>query len=138
MDKVFAGIRLRRLREERGLSQVELARILAISSSYLNQIEHDARPMTVTVLVRLTEVFGIDPAFFAPRDTARQLAELREAAARGRAGSAPPHLGPAAAGDVDAGGGRCRDRAVPQVPGRDGPTGGADGLALRGPVVDAP
>ena len=79
MEKVFAGIRLRRLREERGLSQVELARILAISSSYLNQIEHDARPMTVTVLVRLTEVFGIDPAFFAPRDTARQLAELREA-----------------------------------------------------------
>ena len=79
VDKVFAGIRLRRLREERGLSQVELARILAISSSYLNQIEHDARPMTVTVLVRLTEVFGIDPAFFAPRDTARQLAELREA-----------------------------------------------------------
>lgn len=76
---MFAGIRLRRLREERGLSQVELARILAISSSYLNQIEHDARPMTVTVLVRLTEVFGIDPAFFAPRDTARQLAELREA-----------------------------------------------------------
>jgi transcriptional regulator with XRE-family HTH domain len=66
VDKVFAGIRLRRLREERGLSQVELARILAISSSYLNQIEHDARPMTVTVLVRLTEVFGIDPAFFAP------------------------------------------------------------------------
>ncbi|MGB3482997.1 MAG: short-chain fatty acyl-CoA regulator family protein [Mycobacterium sp.] len=79
MDKLFAGVRLRRLREERGLSQVELARVLAISSSYLNQIEHDARPITVTVLVRLTEVFGIDPAFFAPRDTARQLAELREA-----------------------------------------------------------
>lgn len=79
MDKLFAGIRLRRLREERGLSQVELARILAISSSYLNQIEHDARPITVTVLVRLTEVFGIDPSLFAPRDTARQVAELREA-----------------------------------------------------------
>jgi predicted transcriptional regulator/transcriptional regulator with XRE-family HTH domain len=79
VDKLFAGIRLRRLREERGLSQVELARVLAISSSYLNQIEHDARPITATVLVRLTEVFGIDPAFFVPRDTARQLAELREA-----------------------------------------------------------
>jgi len=79
VDKLFAGIRLRRLREERGLSQVELARILTISSSYLNQIEHDARPITVTVLVRLTEVFGIDPALFAPRDTARQVAELREA-----------------------------------------------------------
>ncbi|MEX5632789.1 short-chain fatty acyl-CoA regulator family protein [Parafrankia sp. FMc2] len=79
MDKVFAGTRLRRLREERGLNQVELARILMISSSYLNQIEHDTRPLTATVLVRLAETFGIDPAFFTPRDTARQLAELREA-----------------------------------------------------------
>ncbi len=79
MDKVFAGARLRRLREERGLSQVELARMLLISPSYLNQIEHDTRPLSVTVLVRLTEVFGVDAAFFTPRDSARQLAELREA-----------------------------------------------------------
>ncbi|MFA5710644.1 short-chain fatty acyl-CoA regulator family protein [Mycolicibacterium sp.] len=79
MDKMFAGVRLRRLREERGLTQVELARILTISPSYLNQIEHDTRPLTVTVLVRLSEVFGIDPSFFSTRDTARQLAELREA-----------------------------------------------------------
>ncbi len=33
----------------------------------------------MTVLVRLSEVFGIDPSFFSTRDTARQLAELREA-----------------------------------------------------------
>lgn len=89
-DKVFAGTRLRRLREERGLSQVELARILVISASYLNQIEHDNRPLTVTVLVRLTEVFGIDPAFFAPKDTARQLAELREALPDALGGSSLP------------------------------------------------
>lgn len=90
MEKLYAGTRLRRLREERGLSQVELARILAISPSYLNQIEHDARPLTVTVLVRLTEVFGIDPSFFTPRDTARQLAELREALPEASAGRALP------------------------------------------------
>lgn len=89
-DKVFAGTRLRRLREERGLSQVELARILVISASYLNQIEHDNRPLTVTVLVRLTEVFGIDPSFFAPKDTARQLAELREALPDALGGSSLP------------------------------------------------
>lgn len=79
MDKVFAGGRLRRLREERGMSQVELARVLAISSSYLNQIEHDSRPITATVLVGLSEIFGIDPSFFSPGGTARRLAELREA-----------------------------------------------------------
>lgn len=83
MSKVYAGARLRRLREDRGLTQVEFARVLAISPSYLNQIEHDSRPLTVTVLVRLTEVYGIDPAFFTPRDAARHLAELREALAEG-------------------------------------------------------
>jgi XRE family transcriptional regulator, fatty acid utilization regulator len=90
VDKVFAGARLRRLREERGLTQVELARILVISPSYLNQIEHDSRPLTVTVLVRLTEVFGVDPTFFTPRDTARQLAELREALPDGGLGESLP------------------------------------------------
>ncbi len=79
MEKTFAGARLRRLRADRSMSQVELARILAISPSYLNQIEHDTRPLTVPVLMRISEVFGVDAAFFAPQDTARTLAELREA-----------------------------------------------------------
>ncbi len=79
MEKTFAGARLRRLREDRTMSQVELARILAISPSYLNQIEHDTRPLTVPVLLRLSEVFGVDATFFAPVDTARTFAELREA-----------------------------------------------------------
>ncbi|MFF3687020.1 short-chain fatty acyl-CoA regulator family protein [Streptomyces sp. NPDC002187] len=81
MSKTYAGARLRRLREERRLSQAELARILAISPSYLNQMEHDARPLTVPVLLRLTEAFGVDPGFFSERDTSRLLADLREALA---------------------------------------------------------
>lgn len=79
MAKTFAGARLRRLREEHRLSQVGLARLLEISPSYLNQIEHDARPLTVPVLLRLTETFGVDAGFFAARDTARLTAEVREA-----------------------------------------------------------
>ncbi|MEU5134653.1 short-chain fatty acyl-CoA regulator family protein [Streptomyces californicus] len=81
MSRTYAGARLRRLREERGLSQAELARMLAISPSYLNQMEHDSRPLTVPVLLRLTEVFGVDPGFFSERDTTRVLADLREALA---------------------------------------------------------
>ncbi|MER6998129.1 short-chain fatty acyl-CoA regulator family protein [Streptomyces sp. NPDC000410] len=81
MSKTYAGARLRRLREERRLSQVELARMLAISPSYLNQMEHDSRPLTVPVLLRLTEAFGVDPGFFSERDTSRLLADLREALA---------------------------------------------------------
>src|SRR2546423_14543757 len=79
MAKTFAGSRLRRLREERGTSQIELARQLAISPSYLNQIEHDARPLTVPVLIRITELFGVDTTYFAAHDTTRLVADLREA-----------------------------------------------------------
>lgn len=86
MGRTFAGGRLRRLREERGLSQAALARQLELSPSYLNQLEHDARPLTVQVLVRLTEVFGVDAAYFAPADSARLGAELREAMASELAG----------------------------------------------------
>ncbi|MER7578878.1 short-chain fatty acyl-CoA regulator family protein [Kitasatospora sp. NPDC097691] len=79
MGKAFAGARLRRLREERGLSQAALARLLDLSPSYLNQLEHDARPLTVPVLLRLTEAFGVEVGYFAPPDSARLTAELRDA-----------------------------------------------------------
>ncbi|MEU9704713.1 short-chain fatty acyl-CoA regulator family protein [Streptomyces sp. NPDC047981] len=81
MGRTYAGARLRRLREERRMSQAELARTLGISPSYLNQMEHDSRPLTVPVLLRLTETFGVDPAFFSERDTGRLVADLREALA---------------------------------------------------------
>ncbi|WP_307816853.1 short-chain fatty acyl-CoA regulator family protein [Micromonospora fiedleri] len=79
ISKTFAGARLRRLREERALSQTELARHLGISPSYLNQIEHDTRPLTVPVLLRITELFGVDPTVFAAHDTPRLVTGLREA-----------------------------------------------------------
>ncbi|MQS11063.1 ImmA/IrrE family metallo-endopeptidase [Streptomyces kaniharaensis] len=78
MGKAFAGARLRRLREERGLSQAAMARLIDLSPSYLNQLEHDARPLTVPVLLRLTEAFGVDVGYFAPPDSARLTAELRD------------------------------------------------------------
>ncbi|MFB6821832.1 short-chain fatty acyl-CoA regulator family protein [Streptomyces virginiae] len=81
MSKTYAGARLRRLREERRMTQADLARVLAISPSYLNQMEHDSRPLTVPVLLRLTEAFGVDPGFFSERDTSRLVADLREALA---------------------------------------------------------
>lgn len=79
MDKTFAGARLRNLRVERRLTQSELARLLEISPSYLNQIEHNARPLTVAVLLKITDLFGVDAGFFAEQDTTRLVAELRDA-----------------------------------------------------------
>ncbi len=78
MPKTFVGSRVRQLRSERGFSQAALAQMLEISPSYLNQIEHNVRPLTVAVLLRITEVFGVDATFFAPQDDTRLVAELRE------------------------------------------------------------
>ena len=69
---------MRQLRSERGFSQAALAQTLEISPSYLNQIEHDVRPLTVAVLLRITEAFGVDATFFASQDDTRLIAELRE------------------------------------------------------------
>ncbi|MDV6013532.1 short-chain fatty acyl-CoA regulator family protein [Haloechinothrix sp. LS1_15] len=79
MEKTFAGAKLRHLREDRAMSQADLARVLEISPSYLNQIEHNARPLTVPVLLRLAEAFGVDAEFFASNDTGRLVADVREA-----------------------------------------------------------
>ena len=48
--KMFMGARLRRLREDRGLTQAALASALGLSPSYLNQLENNQRPLTVSLL----------------------------------------------------------------------------------------
>ncbi len=73
------GVRLRRLREERNLKQVELANALGISSSYLNQLEQNQRPLTVPVLLKINAVFGIDVQLFSEDEEARLITELRDA-----------------------------------------------------------
>lgn len=77
MAKTFAGARLRRLREEQGLTQVALARALGLSTSYVNQLENDQRPITVPVLLALTQRFDLPPQYFAPDTDARLIADLR-------------------------------------------------------------
>ncbi|WP_313440170.1 short-chain fatty acyl-CoA regulator family protein [Novosphingobium sp.] len=79
MRKMFMGVRLRRLREERKLKQVELASALDISPSYLNQLEQNQRPLTVPVLLKLNAVFGIDVQLFSEDEEARLVTDLREA-----------------------------------------------------------
>jgi predicted transcriptional regulator/DNA-binding XRE family transcriptional regulator len=76
--KVMLGSRLRHLRHERNLSQVDLAEQLGISPSYLNLIEHNRRPVTVALLFKLSEALGADLAAFAAGDDGRLSAELGE------------------------------------------------------------
>lgn len=77
MSRHFAGARIRTLRRDRDLTQVEMATRLGISTSYLNQLENDHRPLTVTVLMALTRVFDVEPAFFSHDRDAGTIAELR-------------------------------------------------------------
>ncbi|MDU0479071.1 acetate metabolism transcriptional regulator RamB [Staphylococcus chromogenes] len=78
MGKTYVGSRLRQLRRERDLSQASLAATLGLSASYVNQIEHDVRPLTVPVLLRITESFGVDATFFSRDDDSRLLAEVQD------------------------------------------------------------
>lgn len=75
---MFSGARLRRLREERGLTQVALARALDLSTSYVNQLENDQRPITVPVLLALTERFDLPSHYFSSDSDARLVADLSD------------------------------------------------------------
>ncbi|HHX86037.1 MAG TPA: DUF2083 domain-containing protein [Actinomycetales bacterium] len=89
MAKHFAGHRIRRLRSGVGASQVELARRLDLSTSYLNQLENDQRPLTVPVLMRLTAFFGVDATYFSDDADARLVADLEGALAGSGLGELP-------------------------------------------------
>jgi XRE family transcriptional regulator, fatty acid utilization regulator len=58
--KLFAGAKLRRLRQEHSLSQTAMAGQLGVSVSYLNLIERNQRPLTANVLLRLASAFDMD------------------------------------------------------------------------------
>jgi XRE family transcriptional regulator, fatty acid utilization regulator len=88
MAKTFVGARLRRLREEQGLTQAALARALGLSTSYVNQLENDQRPITVPVLLTLAERFDLPTHYFAPESDARLISDLREVLADGPATAA--------------------------------------------------
>jgi XRE family transcriptional regulator, fatty acid utilization regulator len=79
--RIFAGGRLRALRGFSGLNQAEMAARLAISVSYLSQIEHDDRPLTAPILAALAQHFPLDWNAFEEDDATRRFAALREAAA---------------------------------------------------------
>ena len=54
------GIRIRRQRLNRGLSQAALARLVGISPSYLNRIENNNREVSGGLLMRIAEHLQLD------------------------------------------------------------------------------
>ncbi|NBE07026.1 helix-turn-helix domain-containing protein [Paragemmobacter ruber] len=77
MQKTFIGPHLRRLRIERGETQGAMARALGISASYVNLLENNERSVSVSVLLRLFEVYGVDWRDIADEDGTSQLVDLR-------------------------------------------------------------
>lgn len=88
--KALFGPRVRTLRGQRGFNQTELAEKLGISVSYLNLIEHNQRPITVPLLIRLAEILEVPLQSFSEDDEARLLTDLREVFSDPALGASPP------------------------------------------------
>jgi predicted transcriptional regulator/transcriptional regulator with XRE-family HTH domain len=81
MKKTFMGVRLRKLRAERGMTQIAMAQALGLSPSYLNQLEQNQRPLTVAVLLKISRALGVDVQQFSEDEEARLVAQMRDALA---------------------------------------------------------
>ena len=79
--KVFAGFKIRGLRDACALNQSAFADRLGISASYLNQIENNQRPLTAPVLLALAQAFSVDIGSFVQEDSERLVSDLKEALA---------------------------------------------------------
>ncbi len=79
MTLPMIGRSIRRLRQERLLTQSALAERLGISPSYLNLIEHDQRKVTASLLIKAAELFQVDLATLSGTEERRAGVALREA-----------------------------------------------------------
>jgi predicted transcriptional regulator/transcriptional regulator with XRE-family HTH domain len=72
------GGKIRALRRRQNLTQVQLAERLQISPSYLNLIEHDRRPLSAALLIKLAQMFRLDLQAFAADEESRLMTDLLE------------------------------------------------------------
>ncbi|RXG85841.1 helix-turn-helix domain-containing protein [Bradyrhizobium zhanjiangense] len=78
VGKLYIGRRVREIREGAKLTQSSFAERLGISTSYLNQIENNQRPMSASVLLLLAERFSVDFSAISTNENDRLLALLVE------------------------------------------------------------
>jgi predicted transcriptional regulator len=80
MARAPIGQRIRKRRQELAVSQKALAARVGISSSYLNLIEHNKRPIGGALLNQLASALDLDSRALAGTEEARLIAELGEIA----------------------------------------------------------
>ena len=79
IGKLFIGRKVRELRQAGNATQAQFADKIGISTSYLNQIENNQRPVSAAVLLALAEKFGIDITELSSGQNDRLLSALSEA-----------------------------------------------------------
>ncbi len=79
--KLYIGRKVREIRQANKATQAAFAERLGISTSYLNQIENNQRPVSAAVLISLAENFQIDIGAISAGDNDRLLSALMEALA---------------------------------------------------------
>jgi XRE family transcriptional regulator, fatty acid utilization regulator len=79
--KLYIGRKVRDLREGVKATQAGFAERLGISTSYLNQIENNQRPVSAAVLLALAEKFQVDIATLTLTESDRLVSALTEALA---------------------------------------------------------
>jgi XRE family transcriptional regulator, fatty acid utilization regulator len=77
--KLFIGRKVREIRLEKNVTQAQFAERLGISTSYLNQIESNQRPVSAAVLVALVDKFRLEFSDLASGESDRLLSALSEA-----------------------------------------------------------
>ncbi len=78
-SSVKLGAKIRTLRRRQGLTQTKLAEALGVSPSYVNLIEHNRRPVTAALLIKLARQFDVDLNEFASDHDERLVDDLMEA-----------------------------------------------------------
>ena len=79
MQKAFVGSKLRQLRRDRGQTQAEMATVLGISAAYVNMLEKNQRSLSVSVLMTLSDNYGVDWKDLVSDKSSAILADLRAA-----------------------------------------------------------
>ncbi|WP_137129442.1 XRE family transcriptional regulator [Rhizobium sp. FY34] len=79
IGKLYIGRKVRELRDGVRATQAQFAERIGISTSYLNQIENNQRPVSASVLLALAETFGIGIGELSTGEGDRLLSALSEA-----------------------------------------------------------
>jgi transcriptional regulator with XRE-family HTH domain len=66
--RVAFGRRVRRIREQRGLSQEDLAELADIHRTYMSSVERGQRNIGLDNIVALAKALGVSPAVFFEQD----------------------------------------------------------------------